>query len=161
MGALTLPCSSIDDLLQQHSAALQQWFASGDRKIEGLVIRKFPSWLESEQFIKAGSGAQFDTARFRLMMSNQRDIWRVTIDMIFHPKARLLDDGSTAGPGILFNVLDDEDQGIPIDYFAASTPFSADSITPEQWCTYWFKKLAKSHHINRIFAYKEFEAEVD
>ena len=161
MGALTLPCSSIDDLLQQQSATLQQWFSSGGRKIEGLVIRKFPSWLESDQFISAGSGAQFDTARFRLMMCNKRDIWRVSIDMVFHPKARLMDDGSTVGPGILFNVLDDEDQSVLIDYFEVSIPASADSITPEQWCTYWFMKLAKSHHINRIFAYKEFEAEID
>lgn len=50
MGALTLPCSSIDDLLQQKSAALQQWLSSGGRKIEGLVVRKFPAWLESDQF---------------------------------------------------------------------------------------------------------------
>ncbi|MGO0305824.1 hypothetical protein ACTL6P_04285 [Endozoicomonas acroporae] len=161
MGALTLPCSSIDDLLQQQSAALQQWLASGDRKIEGLVVRKFPAWLESDQFIKAGSGAQFDTARFRLMMCNKYDIWRVNIDMIFHPRVRLLDDGSTAGPGILFNVLDDEGQSVLIDYFEAGVPAPADSITPEHWCTYWFKKLTRSHHINRIFAYKEYEAEID
>ncbi|WP_419533343.1 hypothetical protein [Endozoicomonas sp.] len=58
-------------------------------------------------------------------------------------------------------MLDDEDQSVLIDYFEVSIPASADSITPEQWCTYWFMKLAKSHHINRIFAYKEFEAEID
>ncbi|WP_257266422.1 hypothetical protein [Endozoicomonas sp. ONNA2] len=119
MGALTLPCSSVDDLLQQQSAAMQQWFASGGQKIEGLVVRKFPAWLESDQFITADSGAQFNTARFRLMMRNKRDIWRVNMDMIFHPGARLLDDGSTVGPGLLFNVLDDEDHGILIAYFQA------------------------------------------
>ena len=161
MGALTLPCSSIDDLLQQQSAALRQWFSSDGRKIKGLVVRKFPAWIESDQFINAGSGAQYNTARFRLMMCNKRDLWSVRIDMVFHPKARLMDDGSTVGPGILFNVLDDEDQSVLIDYFGVSVPDSAESITPEQWCTYWFKKLAKSRNINRIFAYKEFEAEID
>ncbi|WP_257284245.1 hypothetical protein [Endozoicomonas sp. SESOKO1] len=161
MGALTLPCSSINDVLQQQSAAIRQWFSSGGRKIDGLVIRKFPSWLESDRFIKAGSGARFDTARFRLMMCNKRDIWRVSVDMVFHPKVRLLGDGSTAGPGILFSVQDDEGKGVPIDYFEAGNLTSSGSITPEQWCLYWFRKLARSQHINQIFAYKEFEAEID
>ena len=163
MGALTLPCSSIDDVLQQQSAAIQQWFSSGGRKIDGLVVRKCPSWLESDQFIKAGSGARFDTARFRLLMCNKRDIWRVSVDMVFHPKVWLMGDGSTAGPGILFNVQDDEGQSVLIDYFEAGnlTSLELDAIMPEQWCLYWFRKLAKSQHINRIFAYKEFEAEVD
>ena len=161
MGSLTLPRSSIDDLLRQQSAALRQWFSSGSRKIEGLVVRKFPAWLESDKFIDAGSGAQYNTARFRLMMCNKRDLWSVRIDMIFHPKARLMDDGTTVGPGILFNVLDDEDQGVLVDYFGVRVPDSANLVTSEQWCLHWFKKLAKSHNINRIFAYKEFEAEIE
>lgn len=160
MGALTLPCSSIDELLKYQSARLQQWFSSGD-KIEGLIVRKFPSWLEPVQFIPAGSDVQFDTARFHLMMSNTRDVWRVSVDMVFHLKARLLDDGSTAGPGILFNVLDDDGRMILIDYFVPGITAAPESITPEQWCLHWFRRLAKSHNINRIFAYKAFEAEIE
>ncbi|MFK0573379.1 hypothetical protein [Endozoicomonas sp.] len=161
MGALTLPCSSVDDLLHSQSAALQEWFASGGHKIDGLLVRKSSSWLEPEQFIKAGSDVRFDTARFHLMMCTKRDIWRVCIDMVFHTRVRLMEDGSAAGPGLLFSVLDDEGKSIPVDYFAVSVPASAESIAPEQWCSYWFTKFVKSHRINRVFAYKEFEAEID
>lgn len=161
MGALTLPCSSIDELLNSQSAALQQWFSSGGHKIDGLLVRKCPSWLEPEQFIKANADVRFDTACFRLMMCSKRDIWRVSVEMVFHTESRVMDDGTKVGPGILFCVLNDEGKSISVDYFVVSIPPSAESITSEQWCSYWFGKLAKSHYLNRIFAYKEFEAEID
>lgn len=161
MEALTKPCSSIDDLLHDQAAALQQWFASGGRKIEDLIIRKFPSWLEPEQFLDAGIEEPFATARFRLMMRNKQNLWRITIEMVFHDEPWTLEDGTTAESGILFYVLDDKDQRVAVDYFAASLFPAGLSVTPEQWCLYWFRKLAKSHHINCIFAHKVFEAELD
>ena len=161
MEALTKPCSSIDGLLHDQTVALQRWFARGGQRIEDLIVRKFPSWLEPEQFLNASTDEPFATARFRLMMCNKQSLWRVCVEMVFHDEPRDLEDGSIAEPGILFYVLDDEDQRVEVDYFAANL-FPTDlSVTPEQWCLYWFRKLAKSHHINRIFAYKVFEAELD
>ena len=162
MEALTEPCSSIDDLLHDQAAALQQWFARGGQKIEDLIIRKFPSWLEPDQFLSASStSVSFDTARFRLIMRNKENLWRVSVDMVFCHESWLQEDGSIVEQGIKFYVLDRDGQQVAVDFFAASL-FPADiSVSPEQWCLYWFRKLAKSHHINRIFAYKVFEAELD
>ncbi len=161
MGALALPCSSISEWLENHSSALQQWFSRGGQTIDGFQFRKCPAWIEPEQFIKSCEQTPHDTARFRLMICNKRDVWRVRISMVFHTKARLMEDGSTVGPGILFSVLDEEGHNFFVDYFTASLSSCNESIMPEQWCIFWFNKLARSRQLNRIFAYKTYEAEID
>lgn len=161
MEALTIPHSSFDDLLHGQAAALQQWFARGGQKIEDLIIRKFPSWLEPDQFLSVSANESFDTARFRLMMCNKENLWRVTVDMVFHREPWQQEDGSIAEQGVQFFVLNDDEQRIAVDFFAASLFPTDVPLTAEQCCLYWFRKLAKSHHINRIFAYKVFEAELD
>ena len=161
MEALTKPCSSIDDLLHDQAAALQKWFAGGGQKIENLIIRKFPSWLEPERFLSTSTNVSFDTARFRLIMRNKENLWRVSVDMVFCHDSWLQEDGSIAEQGIKFYVLDNDGQRVAVDFFAASLFPTEISVTPEQWCLYWFRKLTRSHHINRIFAYKVFEAELD
>ena len=161
MEALTMPRSSFDDLLHGQAAALQQWFARGGQKIEDLIIRKFPSWLEPDQFLSVSANEPFDTARFRLMMCNKENLWRVTVDMVFHREPWQQEDGSIAEQGVQFFVLNDDEQRIAVDFFAASLFPTNVPLTAEQCCLYWFRKLAKSHHINRIFAYKVFEAELD
>lgn len=161
MEALTIPHSSFGDLLHGQAAALQQWFARGGQKIEDLIIRKFPSWLEPDQFLSVSANEPFDTARFRLMMCNKENLWRVTVDMVFHREPWQQEDGSIAEQGVQFFVLNDDEQRIAVDFFAASLFPTDVPLTAEQCCLYWFRKLAKSHHINRIFAYKVFEAELD
>ena len=161
MEALTRPCSSIDDLLHNQAAALQQWFAGGGQKIGNLIIRKFPSWLEPDQFLSASDSVSFDTARFRLIMRNKEYLWRVSVDMVFCHEPWLQEDGTIVEQGLKFYVLDSDGQRIAVDFFAVNLFPTDISVSPEQWCLYWFRKLAKSHHINRIFAYKVFEAELD
>ena len=95
------------------------------------------------------------------MMCNKENLWRVTVDMVFHREPWLQEDGSIAEQGVQFFVLNDDEQRIAVDFFAASLFPTDVPLTAEQCCLYWFRKLAKSHHINRIFAYKVFEAELD
>ena len=159
--ALTIPRSSIDDLLHDQAAALQQWFARGGQRIEDLIIRKFPAWLEPDRFLSVSAGESSDTARFRLMMCNKESLWRVTVDMVFRHESWLQEDGSIVERGVQFFVLNKDEQRVAVDCFAASLFPTNIPLTPEQTCLYWFRKLAKSHHINRIFAHKVFEAELD
>ena len=161
MGALALIYSSIGDWLDSHSSALQLWFSESVRTIDGFQFRKCPAWLEPELFIKACEHTKYDNARFQLKICNKRDIWRVRISMVFHTKARLMEDGTTVGPGILFTVLDDEGRSFFVDYFAISLSALEKSVAPDQWCIFWFNKLARSRQLNRIFAYKTYEAEME
>ena len=161
MGALTLPCSSVIDVLNNQSAVLQQWFASETQRIDGFIVRKCEAWLEPVEFAKGDGDKEFDNAQFHLMICSKRDIWRIPFDLVFYREPCVQEDGSNAGPGLQFNVLDENGERVLVDYFPAS-PFQPDRpISAEQFCRYWFAKLLKSHHVNRIFAYKEYEAEVE
>lgn len=161
MGAITLPCSSVDEVLNGHSAALKQWFADKDHVLDGLMVRKFPSRLEPDQFMPSSSETPFNVARFRLMMSNAREEWRITLEMVFHSRPRLMEDGSAMGSGILFNVLDEEGAAVTIDYFAIGNNEFSQPLSAGHWCLYWFKKLSKSPKFNQIFAYKTLEKELE
>ncbi|WP_299728539.1 hypothetical protein [uncultured Endozoicomonas sp.] len=161
MGALTLPCSSVVDVLNNQSAVLQQWFSHEPQQVNGLLIRKSECWLEPVEFVSANHDQAFDSARFHLMVVSKRDIWRIQLDLIFYCDSYTKEDGSNAGPGLQFAVLDDNGDRVVIDHFATSQLQPDQAMPAEQFCLYWFSRLFKSPCINRIFAYKEYEAEID
>lgn len=72
--------------LQAQSPKLQSWFNNQPAAIEGLVIRKYTAWLEPQRFLPADENTAYDRARFDLMINTGRDIWSITLDMVFYLK---------------------------------------------------------------------------
>ena len=161
MGAIQTPDMTVEEILNNKSELVRQRFTDSDTSLGEVLVRKFPSRLEPDTFYQAGEKNPFDKARFRLVMSNQREEWWVAIDLIFHSRKRLLADGSMVGAGMQFNVITEEGKGLLVDYFSIDTTEELETLSAEDWCIYWFKKLVRSPQISSIFAHKEFERELE
>lgn len=161
MGAIHAPESSIEQILEHHSSTIKQLISEGAESFGDLTVRKFASRLEPESYIPANSDIPFDRARFRLVMSNSREEWRVTLDMIFHVRRRLQADGSMLDPGLQFNVVDEDGKSIFVDYMSLELEEEQASISSEEWVVLWFQKLVRKSDFSTVFAYKEFERELE
>ena len=161
MGAVHAPESSIEQILDKHSSAIKQRIADSEEYFGDLTVRKFPSRLEPEGYIPANNDVPFDRARFRLVMSNSREEWRVTMDMIFHVRKKLLADGSMLDPGLQFNVVDEDGKSIFVDYLSLEITEELACMSCEKWAVYWFQKLVRKSEFSAAFAYKEFERELE
>ena len=161
MGAIHAPESSIEHILETRSRAIKQRIADSKESFGDLTVRKFPSRLEPESYIPANSDVPFDRARFRLVMSNSREEWRVVMDMIFHIRKKLQADGSMLDPGIQFNVVDEDGKNVYIDYMSMNVADEDMAAPCEQWVAHWFQKLVRKSEFSAAFAYKEFERELE
>lgn len=161
MGAIQAPESSIEQILEQRSNTIKQRISGSPESFGDLTVRKFPSRLEPQSYISADSDVPFDRARFALVMSNGREEWRVTMDLVFHVRRKLKDDGSMLDPGLQFNVVDDEGKSIFVDYISLNPAEEQADISCEQWVVQWFQKLVRKSEFSAAFAYKEFERELE
>lgn len=161
MGEFTISNLSTEELLRTQSAMLKQWFDDNPAVIGGLQVRKFPATIEPVSFTAAGGEQRFDRGRFRVMLSNRREVWQVTMDLVFHMKARLLPDGTMLSPGVLMCAVDDEEHIHPVEYFDIANPSLYQGYSTEQWVHYWFKRMSKSEHLHLIFACKVFVEECE
>ena len=152
---------SAEQILTLFSKRVEVRFEHVNKSLGEIQIRKFPSRLEADTFIKVSEGIPFDKARTRLIMSNGREEWSITLELVFHTRKRLLADGSMLAPGVQFNVLSDESKSHFIDYFCLNVGGIFEGWSAEEWCTYWFSKLAKSNRISSMFAHKEFVQELE
>ncbi len=163
--SISIPPSSFDAWLQDQSSNLQSWFKSQRGTIDGLTVRKHPAYLKPQIFLPADEKTAYDRARFDLMINTGRDIWCITLDMVFYLKPRVTDEGKLANASILFTVLDEDDRPKVVDYLPVWENTSAKHVggdfTAEQWITHWFRKLTKSRRLHRIFAYKTWIREAD
>lgn len=151
--------------LQAQSTQLQSWFNHQPGAIQGFTVRKYAAWLEPQCFLPADENTAYDRARFDLMINTGRDIWSITLDMVFYLKPRVTVEGIVANASVLFTVLDEDNRPKVVDYLPvwenAITEHSAENTTPEQWITHWFRKLTKSRRLPRIFACKTWVRELD
>ena len=161
MGAIHAPESSIEQILEKHSSTIKQRISDDLESFGDLIVRKFPSRLEPQSYIPADSDIPFDRARFGLVMSNGREEWRVTMDLIFHVRRRLQTDGSMLDPGLQFNVVDEDGKSIPVDYVSLNLAEEDLSMPSEEWAVQWFQKLVRKSEFSVAFAYKEFERELE
>ena len=161
MGVIHAPGSTIEQVLETHSSVIKQLIAEGVESFGSLTVRKFPSRLEPESYIPANSAIPFDHARFRLVMSNSREEWRITLDMIFHVRRKLQADGSMLNPGLQFNVVDEDGKSIFVDYMSLDLTEEENNISSEQWTIQWFQKLVRKSEFSPVFAHKEFERELE
>ena len=161
MGAIQTPCSSVEQLLGEKTAAIKQYMESKPKSFGNLMIRRFPTRLEPVSYIPADSSIPFERARFHLVMSNGREEWQVTMDMIFHTRKRLLEDGSMAEPGLQFNVVDENNKSLFIDYMSTEPTEELEQLSCEEWSLHWFRKVARRPEFSSVFAYKEFVRELD
>ena len=161
MGAIHAPESSIEQILEIHSSTIKQRITDGAGSFGDLTVRKFKSRLEPDSYIPANSDVPFDRARFRLVMSNSREEWRVTLDMIFHVRRRLQADGSMLDPGLQFNVVDEDGKSIFVDYMSLDLSEEPLGNSSEEWAIQWFQKLVRKSEFSAVFAYKEFERELE
>ena len=161
MGSLTLPCSSVIDWMNHQSTILQQWFTNEPQRIEGFILRKCNAWLEPLEFFPASNTNEASRARFDLMINSKRDLWRIRLELTFHLNNYVTEDGSNVGPGLLFAVFDGDGRPVPVDYLTIGSEALEQPLPAEPFCEFWFNKLFKSARIKRVFAYKEYEAEVE
>ena len=161
MGAIQTPCSSVEQLLGDKAAAVRQCVKKGQKSIGELTVRRFPTRLEPESYIPADADMPFERVRFRLVMSNSREEWKITMDMIFHTRKRLLEDGSMADPGLQFNVVDENGKSLFIDYMSAEPSEELEHLSGAQWSMFWFRKITRRPEFSSVFAYKEFVRELD
>lgn len=161
MGAIQSPDVTAEHILKHYSKLVRERFSASDKSLGDVQVRKFDSRLEPVKFYRENDKIPFDKARFRLVMSNEREEWCVLIELIFHGRKRLLSDGSMVGAGVQFNVISDEEKGLLVDYYSLNTLDELQGLTAEQWSTYWFSKLVKSPNISSIFAHKEFVRELE
>ena len=161
MGAIQTPGITAEQVLKYYSKLVRKRFSESDQCLCEVVVRKFDSRLEPDTFYKEGDKTPFDKARFRLVMSNEREEWCVNIDLIFHSRKRLLSDGSMVGPGVQFSVITDEGKSLLIDYFSIDSDSEIGDWSAEEWCSHWFRRLVRSPNISSIFAHKVFVRELE
>ena len=152
----TLVRPSIKESLSAHASALQSWFETDKQTIEGLQIRKLAAWLKPQTFT-----ADFDSARFELMLSNEREIWAITLDMIFYTQSFMTEEGVICEAGVKFAVLNKQDKLIPIALLDASPILQAEAASPEQFCRHWFRRFSKCTNFSQVFAHKYFVEAID
>ena len=161
MGAIHTPGRTAEQVLKEYSKLVSQRISKSDQSLSEAMVRKFPSSLQPEGFYPAGDKNPFDKARFHLVMSNQREEWQVTIDLIFHSRKRLLSDGSMVGEGVQFSVITEEGKSLLVDYFCIDSNEIPENWSAEEWCSHWLKKLVRSPNISAIFAHKAFLRELE
>ena len=161
MGAIHTPCATLEQLLEHQSEQVRQRLASNQQSFGVLTIRKFPTRLEPVAYISADSDIPFDRVRFDLFLNNTREEWKLSMDMIFHTRRRLLSDGSMVDPGLQFNVVDEEGKSLFVDYVSVEPSEELEAMSPEQWALHWFQKIARRPDFSAVFAHKEFVQELD
>ena len=152
---------SIKESLSAHASALQSWFKTDKQTIEGLQIRKLAAWLEPQTFTAATKQDDFDRARFELMLSNEREIWAITLDMIFYTQSFMTDEGFICEAGVKFAVLNEQDKLIPIALLDASPILQTKGVSPKQFCRHWFRRFSKCTNFSQVFAHKYFVKAID
>ena len=157
----TLERPSSKELVNAYARALQSWFESDKQTIDDLHIRKLSAWLEPQAFIAATEQDHFDSARFELMLSNDREIWAITVAMTFCTQSFMTEEGVICEAGIKFSVLNKQGKFIPVALFDASPIVQTDKVSVEQFCRYWFRRFSKCTNFNQVFAHKYFVQAID
>ena len=152
---------SIKESLSAHASALQSWFETDKQTIEGLQIRKLAAWLEPQTFTAATKQDDFDRARFELMLSNEREIWAITLDMIFYTQSFMTEEGFICEAGVKFEVLNKQNKLIPIALLDASPILQTEGVSPKQFCRHWFRRFSKCTNFSQVFAHKYFVKAID
>ena len=150
---------SIKEALSEYASELQHWFANDKQRIEGLHIRKLTAWLEPQSFTPAAKSDDFDSARFELMLSNEREVWAITIDMTFYTQSFMTEEGAICEAGVKFSALSNKDMLIPISTLDVS-PLRQISVTAAI-LSLLVLAFSKSANFNQVFAHKYFVDTVD
>ena len=161
MEAIQASCLSFEQILEQKAKAIQKRFTQNPRSFGDLLVRKFSSRLEPVAFLIADSEIPFERARFKLVMSNTREEWRIKLDMVFHTRRRLLSDGSMADPGLQFNVVDEDGKSTFVEFISLEHIEELDAVACEEWVLFWLQKFIRKPAFGSVFAHKEFERELD
>lgn len=143
-----------DGYLKKKAIEIKTWFDSGPQTIEGLIVRKMPSRLESVTFTKAKDKAK-DTARFQLILHKKYQEWAIDLEMKFYYQPWLNNEGLTRPSGIMFCVVNSEEgKSLAIDYLPIDFSPEQDSLNAPQLSLFWVQKLLKRPSVKYIFAHK-------
>ena len=159
----TVNASDISTLLRHKAVDVKKWFESGPQKIPDLLVRKCPASAETIEFIPSSKEREPDCARFELTMQSGERFWIVTLEMAFH-SMRWVSGETINFPGLMFNVIDQKGNRVPIDYYTLKYTPALKALQPEVWCQAWLQKILKKPVIKIIFAHKiamEVEVEED
>lgn len=161
MGAIYTPCASIEQLLEHQAGLIKQKLTKKTASFGVLTVRKFPTRLKPVKYISADSDIPFDRTRFSLVLSNTREEWKLTMDMVFHTRKRLLTDGSMVDPGLQFNIVDEDGKSSFVDFISVEPSEELEAMSAEEWALHWFRKISRRPEFSSVFAHKEFVRELD
>ena len=142
------------DFLNQKVVDVKSWYDSGLQPIEGLNVRKMPARVEPIEFIKA-EGKSKNTACFRLIVSKNYKLWSIDLEMRFFCASWLSNDGIANPPGLMFSVIDDENNHHPIEYLPTVYTSEEYSMNAPQWVSLWIQRLLKRPSVKIVFAYRQ------
>lgn len=145
--------SDISTLLKHKAIDVKKWIGPGSQEIPDLLVRKCPASAEINDFIPASKEREPDCVRFELTIQYGERFWVVTMEMAFH-SMRWVSGETINFPGLMFNVIDQDGNRVPVDYYTLKYTPALEALQPEVWCQAWLQKILKNPAIKIIFAHK-------